>query len=135
MDELPVVSELLRPTIQIGDRSLRNGDPGTMHAAARRVFKPCTPSWSDLQNVVARFQPQLFETVVKLPVRRDIERLRGISEDPLRVARRLGVKEAQEEFRINLIMRGDGGLVGALLTEQQRLQEAPRRHERVQITH
>src|SRR5690349_9379900 len=43
MDELPVVSELLRPAIQIIDRSLRDGDPGTMHASARRIFKPCTP--------------------------------------------------------------------------------------------
>jgi hypothetical protein len=116
------------------DRSLRDGDPGTMHASARRIFKPCTPSWSDLQNVVAGFQSQLFETG-QTSWLCEIERFRGIREDPLSVARRLGVKEAQEEFRINLIMRGNGGLVCPQLAEQQWLQEAPRRHERVQITH
>ena len=53
----------------------------------------------------------------------------------LRVAGRLGVQKAQEEVRVDIVVRGYRRLVGAHLPEQQRLEETPRRGERVKVAH
>src|SRR5271165_5847526 len=99
MDELPVIAELLRPSVQVVDRALGNADPGAVHATARRVFEPRPPSRPDFENMIPGSQPQLFVTVVELPDGRDIERLRITRVNALRVAGRLGIKETEEKLR------------------------------------
>src|SRR6266568_937206 len=118
MYELPVIAEFLGPTIQIIDRGLGDGDPGALDAAAGCVFEPCPPTRPDFENMISRFQPQLLVTVVELPNRRDVQCFRSTCEDALRVARRLGVQEAEEEFWIDIVVRGYRRLVGPHLPEQ-----------------
>ena len=53
--------------------------------------------------------------------------------DALAVGREHRIEKAQEHLRVGVVVRGDGALVGIDLPEQQRLDEAPGRHERMTV--
>ena len=73
--------------------------------------------------------------VVELARRRRLERLVVALVDALRVGGRLGVEESEEEIGIDVVMRADRLLVGVHLAEEQRLEEAPRLGQEMEIAH
>src|SRR5579863_3251660 len=73
--------------------------------------------------------------VIELPQRCAIERLVHMLVDTLGVAGCLRVEEAQKEFGLDVVMRGDGAPIGADLAVDQRLDEARGGDEEVEILH
>ena len=119
--------------LEIGLRHLRVGDAGEVHAGLQRVAGECPPAGSDLEHRLARAEPALLDRPVEFPLQRGCERLVVIGVDALAVGRKDWIEEAQEEVRIGVVVGGDRLLVGIDLTEEERLDEAPGKHQRVAV--
>ena len=134
-DQLPVEAEALALVGQIVDGNLGDGDARAFHAPARGIFHPGAPAGTDLQDMVAGLQLQFLEAIVELAQGRDVEGLVRRFIDALGVAGSLGIEKAQEEIRIDVVMRGDRLPVGVNLAEDQGLDEAPGVGQQMEILH
>jgi hypothetical protein len=75
----------------------------------------------------------LLDGPIELAFQRLRQRLVVISVDALAVGREHRIEEAQEQLRIGIIVGRDRLLVGIDLPEQQRLDETPRRDQRMKV--
>ena len=127
------VSEIGELALEIGLRHFRIGDAGEAHAGLQRMPGKGAPAWADLQHALSRAKLAFLDHPVELALQGLGERLVVMGVDALAVGREHRIEKAQEQLRVGVVVRGDGALVGIDLTEQQRLDEAPCRHQRMAI--
>ena len=89
-----------------------------MDAPLRCVFKPRSPTRTNLEKTIARFKLKFFKAIFKFPQRGGTKRFVWVFVDPLSITRRFGIQETQEELGINVVMGADRALVGMDLPEQ-----------------
>ena len=85
--------------------------------------------------MVAGLKAQFLKAVVEFSERRGFERLVGVLVHTLRIDGFRRIEEAQEEVGVHLVVGRDCLLVCVDLAEQQRLQEAPDRGDRMKVLH
>ena len=91
------------------------------------------PAGADLEHALAGTELAFLDRPVELPLERAGQRLVVMLVDALAISGEDGVEKTQEQFGVGVVVGGDGALVGIDLTEQKRLDEAPRQHERMTI--
>ena len=85
--------------------------------------------------MITRLEPQALEGVGELPQRRRLEGVVVALVNALRVERRGGIEEGEEQVGVEVVMGGDRPAVGMDLAEQERLDEAPCGDKRVRVLH
>ena len=91
------------------------------------------PARADLQHARALADATLLERPVEFPLERRRQRLVVVLVHALAIGGKDRIEEAQEQLRVGVVVGGDGPLVGIDLSEQQRLDEAPGRDQRVPV--
>ncbi len=135
LDHLPVAAELLSLFLEKALGLLGDRDAGAFHAARRSIFEPRAPAGPHFEDVVAGLQLQLVEAIGELAQGRDVQAFVRALIDALGVAGRHRIEEREEEFGVDVVMRGDRLLVGVHLAEQERLDVAPRLGHQMEILH
>ena len=91
------------------------------------------PTGPDLQHAGVLADAGPVNCVIEFAGKGGAEALVVIFVDTLAVGRFVGIEKTQEQIRIEIIVRSDGLLVGIDLPEEERLNEAPRRHQQVTV--
>ena len=125
-----MVRELL---IEIGLGVARVRDTGEIHARVQRVARERPPPGPDLQHPLGASKLAPIEAVIELPAERRRQGLFVALVDSLAIGRMDRIEEAEEEGGIDIVVGGDGGLVGIDLAEQERLEKAPYGDDRVPV--
>src|SRR5262245_25552144 len=85
--------------------------------------------------MVSGFELKLVKSVREVTKGGGAERLAWVIINPLRVARRLGIKKAQEKQRVDVVVSADRALVCVDLPEQERLDKPPSGDKGMEILH
>src|SRR4029079_141359 len=91
------------------------------------------PAGADLEHAGSLANAALLERPIKFPLQRFRQRLVVTLIDALAIGGKNRIEKTQKEIWIGVVVRGDRPLVGVNLTEQQRLEEAPGRDQRMRV--
>src|SRR4029078_3718859 len=91
------------------------------------------PAGADLEHAGSLANAALVERPIKFPLQRFRQRLLVTLIDALAIGGKNRIEKTEKEIWIGVVVRGDRPLVGVNLTEQQRLEEAPGRNQRMRV--
>ncbi len=131
--DVELVTEIGELVSQEVLRDFGVGDAGIADAGLQRVTGEGAPAGTDLQHTFSRSELAFLDCPVELPLQRFRQRLVVALVDALAVGGEHRIEEAQEQLRVEIVVRGDRLLVGVDLPEHSGLDEAPGRDQRMAV--
>src|SRR5262245_23908874 len=92
-----------------------------------------SPTGANLKHGFSRTHFAFLDNPIELPLEGLGQRLVVVGINALAVRRKHWIEKAQEELRVDVVMGDYGAFVGIDLTEQERLNEAPRADQRMTV--